>query len=432
LRPPRSSVSSAYLNHLSRKKLAPSSPPEAEMPESSSSRSKDAAFPGPVDKPSSSISDHVRVSSVFTRPPALFFTESSGTALTCLSDHSASTERTDSSVRERVNTEDDDAAWDLDRDLSTALVLVDSPVDELATKGTAEIDELFDQLMVQGNLDGYELGSGSFDGRTVPDDHDDDDYNDHQDDDDSLTILTRLVDETSRRWERNTMLTHQEFCRFPNCGICLAQSEGIIAQQQAEIQALRAKLHEKEVRTEPQHCDDDIIDTEHVDYLPIEQIEVYHGDDDCNVSVTSGLTNLYPDHHSTMMMDGADAQSLHRPDAESAAANHLPSALPPPHPQQQPLRVRSHTVSLTAADGSVRQAIYSGPMSLGKPHGVGVLKFETGDIYLGDLRQGCMHGQGTYTFKESKSKHRKNQVLKGTFQNNVFTGHDPNAELQRY
>ena len=102
----------------------------------------------------------------------------------------------------------------------------------------------------------------------------------------------------------------------------------------------------------------------------------------------------------------------HRPDSESVTG--IQSV--------QPSRVREMSIDMVAADGvTLRKALYSGPTYKGRPHGCGILKFvESGDVYMGDLVDGEMHGQGTYTVKGAGK--RKHQVLRGTFQNNVFTG----------
>ncbi|GKY91093.1 hypothetical protein MPSEU_000082100 [Mayamaea pseudoterrestris] len=469
LRPPRNSVTSAYLNHLNRKKRQQQQQQQAalEVPlQENAGQSGDSSFPGQLRKsnvetnsldssPLASQSSAARTngpaaSSSLTRPPHLFYSESTGTAATCTSCSSGeNSEPTDNSVRGRSNTEDDEAAWDLQRHLSTALVLVNHPVQQ-ADLGSYEIGSF--------DTNAHEYDEDEDDGE----DYDEDDVMEDDDDEDSLSALNRLLEETSKRWERNTLLTHREFCRLPNCRVCLSQSEGIIAQQQAEIQALRAKLMVQQTVQQQQQPVDYLTslyknigtpqdqnnmtlqlqqpvtvyddhephnEADNSSYLPIEQIEVYHGDD-CNVSVNSGLTNLYPDHQSTTLTnmdkdgspDGGGNHSLHRPDADLGSVAGASASTPPPHPST---RVRGHAVSLTAADGSVRAAVYSGPMFRGKPHGVGVLKFvESGDVYLGDLQAGRMHGHGTYTFKDSnKHRNRRAQVLKGTFHNNVFTGY---------
>lgn len=219
-------------------------------------------------------------------------------------------------------------------------------------------------------------------------------------DDDSLLALDRLLAETSRRWSETSRQTHAAFCRrsASTCVQCQAEQAALIEAQQAEITALREQLSEQQEAIE-------------VD-LPLEQIEVYHdADDQC--SVTSGLTK-YNDLNSRLDDSASfllNAYPPARPDADSVTGVN----------SVQPLRVRHYTVSMTAADGTERKAVYSGPVSAqGVPHGqCGIFKFETGDLYLGDVEYGRMHGIGTYTMKASRKRAR---VLKGRFVDNVYVG----------
>jgi len=234
-------------------------------------------------------------------------------------------------------------------------------------------------------------------------------------DDDSLDALDRLLSETSRRWEDSAQRTHREFCRIPTCP---CRTQDIIQQQAAEIEALRAQLDAHNSNRYRSGLDDE---EPREDILPVEQIEVYHDSDD-HLSVTSGLTHMYGD----VSRVGDDCMSvlqrapIQRPDAASVGP-------------VQPSRVRDYQVDLVAADGTTRKAVYSGPLHRGEPHGCGILKFvDTGDLYMGDIVNGKMHGQGTYTFSAGKKKGfhkkattKKSRVLKGTFENNVFTGWDP-------
>jgi hypothetical protein len=129
-------------------------------------------------------------------------------------------------------------------------------------------------------------------------------------------------------------------------------------------------------------------------------------------------------------------------------------------------RVRDYPLTLTAQDG--RPRLYSARSYDGTPPwtttageskswrrshspvpvtGIGVLKFpETGDMYMGEMLKGEMHGVGTYTCaasspasspdrkggspsnrkgksaQKSKRKSRAYKVLKGFFHHNVYTG----------
>lgn len=249
-----------------------------------------------------------------------------------------------------------------------------------------------------------EDGSFALEALVVSGSHDDYE-SDNDEEEDSLAALDRLIGETSKRWEESCQQTHKEFCRIPNCG---CKTQDIIDRQAAEIEALRAQL---EARDQYRYHPGD--DEPRDDFLPVEQIEVYHDNED-HLSVTSGLTHMYDlsrvDDASVFQTGSKCNEPIHRPDADSVTG--IQSV--------QPSRVRDFHVFLLAADGTTRRALYSGPIVKNKPNGCGILKFvESGDVYMGDLVDGAMHGSGTYTFVNSKSKPK---VLKGTFENNVFIG----------
>lgn len=311
----------------------------------------------------------------------------------------------------------------------------------------------------------------------------------HDDDDDSLVALDRLLTETSRRWSESTRQTHREFCRLSNCP-CREQ-ESIIAQQAAEIAQLRHKLQHRATAAPATTNDDgafaEAAEAAAAEVFPLEQIEVYHdhGDDHC--SVTSGLTQQYDNaslatgqhsfsganHHpnatttvpSQLAMPPAPDS---RPDADSVTGTqsvHLTTAPPTtshvnPKMRKAPLlppsskdsatkkgsgagtatasisnvavvRARNRRVALTAADGTTRHAVFTGEVAseTGLPHGCGVLKFATGDYYMGQVQHGQMHGQGTFVVNRKAAsgggtspKHPHQEVLKGHFERNVFTG----------
>jgi hypothetical protein len=212
---------------------------------------------------------------------------------------------------------------------------------------------------------------------------------------------------------------------------------------------------------------------EQIDSVPIEHIEVAILDHDGDLcSVTSGLTNLVD--LSSRMPDDATAVSYFleksfsrgRPDAESSVcgsvqrhnnkrqgadgvgAHHQTSSQQQQQQQQQQQpdeqeRVTDQPLLLRAADGSSRQALYTGPVQNRTNHNTtgltmtttpiytgnhAVLKFvETGDTYMGQVCNGEMHGQGTYTFAKHKKKRPHGKVLRGQFQNNVYVGWNPEA-----
>lgn len=268
-----------------------------------------------------------------------------------------------------------------------------------------------------------------------------------EDDDDSIVALDRLLSETSRRWSDATRKTHREFCRLSFCP-CREQAT-IIAKQAQEIAHLKDQL---------QQAEDEV--------FPLEQIEVYHDNDD-HCSVTSGLTQQYDSasfatgqiplpttHPASQARPDADSvtgtQSVHQAPLPSPPARRLPAPhqqqQPLQHPSQQaakppaaatarkspllppsihdskpPLRARNRVVALTAADGTTRRAVYSGDVgSGGVPDGCGVLRFSSGDLYMGQIHNGQMHGQGTFVV--NRKAQRSPEVLKGTFERNVYTG----------
>lgn len=67
-------------------------------------------------------------------------------------------------------------------------------------------------------------------------------------------------------------------------------------------------------------------------------------------------------------------------------------------------------------------ATYTGPLRQGLPYGIAIVRFENGDMYMGEVVWGEMHGQGTY-------RTRRGQVWRGLFARNVFVGSDGSATL---
>jgi hypothetical protein len=258
-------------------------------------------------------------------------------------------------------------------------------------------------------------------------------------DDDSIAALDRLLSETSRRWSDATRKTHREFCRLSFCP-CREQAT-IIARQAEEIAHLKEQLQQAEEEV-----------------FPLEQIEVYHDNED-HCSVTSGLTQQYDSaslatgqHLVPPLGVGGGGGPQTRPDADSVtgtqSVHQAPPQLPSPpaaplatpqqankprkapllppsiHDSKPPLRARNRVVALTAADGTTRRALYSGDVSsAGEPNGTGVLRFSSGDLYMGQVQNGQMHGQGTFVVNRKKPQSKSPpEVLKGTFDRNVYTG----------
>ena len=62
--------------------------------------------------------------------------------------------------------------------------------------------------------------------------------------------------------------------------------------------------------------------------------------------------------------------------------------------------------------GKDEKGCYSGPIERGLPSGIGVIRFESGDLYMGELEKGEMHGRGTLVFEK--------QMLIGEFEHNLF------------
>lgn len=137
---------------------------------------------------------------------------------------------------------------------------------------------------------------------------------------------------------------------------------------------------------------------EEIDTIPVENIEVaLDGFDE--ISIFSGLTgvndsvrfvddeSIAPEeppslnrfHHEYIPPVAASSLRDRRPDAASVIDND--SVLPTS-------KVKNFPLQLTAANGSVRKALYTGPRKGGVCTGVGVLKFETGDTYSGEVVNG--------------------------------------------
>lgn len=81
----------------------------------------------------------------------------------------------------------------------------------------------------------------------------------------------------------------------------------------------------------------------------------------------------------------------------------------------QPGRARNMSWLIAFDDGKKSlPALYSGPLVKGLPYGIGTLRMKNGDMYMGEIVWGAMHGTGTY-WSQSDA-----QVCRGQFVNNVF------------
>ena len=58
---------------------------------------------------------------------------------------------------------------------------------------------------------------------------------------------------------------------------------------------------------------------------------------------------------------------------------------------------------------------YVGELKDGKPHGQGTCTYADGDKYVGEYRDGKPHGQGTFTYPDGR-------VKKGTWRDGEFVG----------
>jgi hypothetical protein len=69
----------------------------------------------------------------------------------------------------------------------------------------------------------------------------------------------------------------------------------------------------------------------------------------------------------------------------------------------------------------IERAKYSGPLVNGQPHGMGVLWFENGSMYVGEFHKSEMHGVGAFNYKRTGKHHRSSHhVYRGEFVHNEF------------
>ena len=71
------------------------------------------------------------------------------------------------------------------------------------------------------------------------------------------------------------------------------------------------------------------------------------------------------------------------------------------------------------------EALYSGPLVKELPYGIGTFVLSTGDLYIGEVVWGAMHGSGTYWSK------RYGQVRRGIFENNLYLGQQKNFKVPK-
>jgi hypothetical protein len=61
-----------------------------------------------------------------------------------------------------------------------------------------------------------------------------------------------------------------------------------------------------------------------------------------------------------------------------------------------------------------KKASYTGPLRESIPNGTGVVRFECGETYFGEVVNGEMHGNGTMFYPDDMNR--------GRFEHNVFRG----------
>jgi hypothetical protein len=112
---------------------------------------------------------------------------------------------------------------------------------------------------------------------------------------------------------------------------------------------------------------------------------------------------------STTTSDGAKLQIFEDGSVETSA--HTEKETLVQTKEEIPTRARRMKVSMNGLDGA-----YTGPLSSsGLPNGTGTIRFKNGDTYLGDLRDGKLHGKGAMYFG-AKDK----TTIRGKFENNVL------------
>jgi len=149
------------------------------------------------------------------------------------------------------------------------------------------------------------------------------------------------------------------------------------------------------------------------------------------------LSHLQPRlHHARKVPPSIKTGMLLPPAPKSPRATAIPPAVHEEEEEESSRRhekhpivvTTNHSLQLSAANGVVRQALYTGTVQYDNDDtlivtGTGTLQFvETGDTYTGQVVNGQMHGSGTYLF--SKRRRKKKQPLQGIFEQNVFVQYD--------
>lgn len=162
----------------------------------------------------------------------------------------------------------------------------------------------------------------------------------------------------------------------------------LIAPQHEDIEYLKADLlRQRDLLVREEEACDRLYPAplEQIDTIPVEEIEVTVDQDD-NVSVTSAMTEI--NDVSKLNDDSASVFAAippSRPDAASVIGDE-DVVLNKKQVQNMPLK-------LWAANGTLRRALYTGPCTGGACTGVGTLRFETGDTYMGEIVNGKVRGK---------------------------------------
>ena len=282
-----------------------------------------------------------------------------------------------------------------------------------------ETGESLNRNSVKGKVSQWEerrLGSDN-DSRGTTGDHEENDHPEDEDEDNtsvfSVTSISsnfaetvlKLVEDCESRWNAYTesfmgkpkaipapptsiTSSHEDdnknnptlstpHALVPHVASMESVASQIILRQQAEIEYLRAKVEKQEQllqeRTLALPAPPPV---EEIDMVPMEEVEVILDDNDV-VSVSSYITHLN------------DVKSVSE---ETAALAYVPVNRPDVDQEDDEImckkQVQDYPLQLCAANGSVRNALYTGPFKRGNCTGVGVLRFETDDVYMGEVVNG--------------------------------------------
>lgn len=169
----------------------------------------------------------------------------------------------------------------------------------------------------------------------------------------------------------------------------------------------------------------------------------YDDDDESdNCSLISGLSlpqeisllrQIADKHHHTQKKEKKSSSSSHKKKTSRKTRNKVASSqiasksadvtAPPRRRNSRPTTDagdlkpdRAQNLEIEVAmNGQTLKGSYSGALSQTvprKPNGAGIIKFDNGDMYMGDMKDGQMHGHGTLVNGDT--------VLRGEFEHNMF------------